>query len=303
MYSDVMLSLDPDFLRSFLAIADTGSYGAAALRVNKTQSTVSAQMKRLEETLGVPLFEKAGRRNLLSPEGLRLLQYAKSIVRLNEETMSAFRPGEASGAIKIGMCDDYAQAFLIPVLSRFARRYPMVEVEVLTADTRSLRERSDIDSFHAIVGSGSSGLEGMEILRRDHMYWIGSTEHHAHLETRVPLALWSEGCSWRGMALAALAQADKPYRIVHTTSNAVLLRAVVREGLAVTVGPKWYLAPGLTVLDDMNRTWPLGEESVGLKVLAREITEPLAVFLDYVRAGFRQHTALPDDAEPIRYMA
>lgn len=287
-----MIAIDPDFLRSFLAISDTGSYGAAAKRVNKTQSTVSAQMKRLEDTLGVALFEKAGRRNLLSPEGLRLLQYAKSIVRLNEETVNAFRQGEATGAIKIGMCDDYAQAFLIPVLTRFARRYPLVEVEVLTADTRSLHERVDLDSFHAIIASGNSGLDGLETLRRDRLYWIGAEDHRVHLEPRMPLALWSEGCAWRGMGLAALAQADRAYRIVHTTSNAVLLRAVVREGLAVTIGPKWYLAPGLTLLDDMNRTLPLGEDTVGIKVLAGEIPEPLAVFLDYVRAGFRNETGL-----------
>lgn len=287
-----MLAIDPDFLRSFLAISDTGSYGAAARRVNKTQSTISAQMKRLEDTLGVVLFEKAGRRNLLSPEGLRLLQYAKSIVRLNEETVNAFRQGDATGTIKIGMCDDYAQAFLMPALTRFAHRYPLVEVEVLTTDTRSLRERADLDSFHAIIGSGNSGLEGLELLRRDRLYWIGSDDHRVHTETRMPLALWSEGCSWRDMALAALAEGDRAYRVVHTTSNAALLRAVVREGLAITIGPKWYLAPGLTLLDDMNRTFPLAEDSVGVKVLAGEMTEPLAVFLDYLRAGFRNPVPL-----------
>ena len=285
-----MIAIDPDFLRSFLAISDTGSYGAAARRVNKTQSTVSAQMKRLEDVLGVVLFEKAGRRNLLSPDGLRLLQYAKSIVRLNEETVNAFRQGEAVGAIKIGMCDDYAQAFLMPVLTRFARRYPQVEIEVFTTDTRSLRERTDLDSFHVIIASGGAGLDGLETLRRDRLYWIGAADHSVHLEPRLPLALWSEGCAWRGMGLAALAQADRPYRIVHTTSNAALLRAVVREGLAVTMGPKWYLAPGLALLDDMNRTLPLGEDTVGLKVLAGEVSEPLAVFLDYLRAGFRNDT-------------
>ena len=288
-----MIAIDPDFLRSFLAISDTGSYGAAARRVNKTQSTVSAQMKRLEDALGVVLFEKAGRRNLLSPDGLRLLQYAKSIVRLNEETVNAFRQGEAVGAIKIGMCDDYAQAFLMPVLTRFARRYPQVEVEVFTTDTRSLRERTDLDSFHVIVASGNAGVDGLETLRRDRLYWIGSEEHNVHLEARMPLALWSEGCAWRGMGLATLAQADRPYRIVHTTSNAALLRAVVREGMAVTMGPKWYLAPGLTLLYDMNRTLPLGEDTVGLKVLAGEISEPLAVFLDYLRAGFRNDQPVP----------
>lgn len=288
-----MIAIDPDLLRSFLAIVDAGSYGAAAKRVNKTQSTVSAQIRRLEDTLGIVLFDKVGRRNLLSPDGWRLLQYAKSIVRLNEETVNAFRKGDSTGAIKIGMCDDYAQAFLMPMLTRFARRYPQVEVEVFTADTRSLRERTDLDSFHVIIASGNAGVDGLETLRRDRLYWIGSEEHPVHLEPRVPLALWSEGCAWRGMGLAALAQADRPYRIVHTTSNASLLRAVVREGMAVTVGPKWYLAPGLTLLEDMNRTLPLGEDTVGLKVLADTTSEPLAVFLDYLRAGFRNDMPTP----------
>lgn len=289
-----MIAIDPDFLRSFLAISDTGSYGAAARRVNKTQSTVSAQMKRLEEALGVALFEKAGRRNLLSPEGFRLLHYARSIVRLNEETVNAFRHIEATGAIKIGMSDDYAQAFLTPVLKRFTRRYPQVEVEVLTADTRELRERADLNSFHAIVVSANSHLEGLEILRRDRLYWIGGENHHVHLEPRLPLALWSEGCNWRAMGLAALAHTSKAYRIVHTTSNAPLLRSVVREGLAVTIGPKWYLGAGLVLLEDMNRTWPPGEDSVGLKVLADEISEPLEVFLDYLRSCFRNEGSFAD---------
>lgn len=289
-----MIAIDPDFLRSFLAISDTGSYGAAAKRVNKTQSTISAQMKRLEDTLGVTLFEKAGRRNFLSPEGLRLLHYAKSIVRLNEETVNAFRQVEVASAIKIGMSDDYAQAFLTPVLKRFTQRYPQVEVEVLTADTRELRERADLDSFDAIVVSANSRLDGLEILRRDRLYWIGGEGCHVHLDERLPLALWSEGCNWRAMGLAALAQTNRDYRIVHTTSNAPLLRSVVREGLAVTIGPKWYLGAGLVLLEDMNRTWPPGEDSVGLKVRSNELSEPLEVFLNYLRSCFRKEGSFAD---------
>ena len=118
--------------------------------------------------------------------------------------------------------------------------------------------------------------------------------HPLRLELRLPLALWAEGCAWRSMALTALVRADRTYRIVHTTSNAPLLRAVVREGLAITVGPKWYLASGLALLDELNRTSPLGEDGVGLKVLAEQMSEPLAVFLDYLRSCFRNEGAFGD---------
>ncbi|WP_417308195.1 LysR family transcriptional regulator [Devosia sp.] len=282
-----MIALDPDYLRSFLAISDTGSYGAAAERVNKTQSTVSAQMKRLEELLAVALFEKSGRRNLLTPEGLRLREYARSIVWLNEETVNAFRPAAPAGTIKVGMCDDYAQAFLMPVLARFTQRFPQVEIEVLTADTRSLRDRPDLDSFDVLIVSANSGMDGLEVLRRDRLHWIGPEDSRVHLEARVPLALWSEGCSWRGMGLTALAREGRDYRIVHTTSNAPLLRAFVREGLAVTIGPKWYLAEGLTILKDMDRVCPLGEDGLAIKVMATEMSEPLECFVDNVRAALR----------------
>lgn len=281
-----MHALDTDFLRSFLAISDTGSFGAAAQKMNKTQSTISAQMKRLEETLGVPLFAKEGRRNLLTPEGLRLLEYARSIVRLNEETLNAFRAPRLGGSIKLGICDDYGQTFLLPALARFARRYPQIEVEVVTADSPTLRRRAVVDSFDAIIVSTKSGVEGLELLRLDQLYWIGAEDHTTHLEPRLPLAMWSEGCRWRSMALAALAEAGRPYRVMHTTSNASLLRAVVREGLAVTVGPKWYLEKGLVLLSEMNRSCPLGEDGLGIKIMNPDMDEPISTFLDYVRTFF-----------------
>jgi hypothetical protein len=68
-----MQALDPDFLRTFIAITETGTYEAAGLKVNKTQSAVSAQVKRLEEILGATLFEKSGRRNVLTASGRRLV--------------------------------------------------------------------------------------------------------------------------------------------------------------------------------------------------------------------------------------
>lgn len=282
-----MLSLDPDYLRSFLAISETGSYGAAAARVHKTQSTISAQMKRLEDALGVTLFEKCGRRNAITPEGQRLLEYAKSIVRLNAETMNAFKAPKLKGAIKIGMSDDYAQAFLPPVLVKFAQDFPHIEVEIVTDDSTGLKKRSDLDSFDAAVVSCNSGFSDLETIRTDRLHWIGAEAHDVHHQPRLPIALWSDGCAWRAKTLAALAKADRPFRIVHTTSNAPLLRAVVKSGLAVTIGPKWYLAPGLRILGEMDRAYPLGEDALAIKIFNSDAQEPLEKFLDYIRTHFR----------------
>src|SRR5688572_31229079 len=82
--------LDIDQLRTFVAIADTGSFTRAAEIVHKTQSAVSMQMKRLEDRVGKAIFERDGRLSKLTDEGERLLDYARRIVRLNTECMASF---------------------------------------------------------------------------------------------------------------------------------------------------------------------------------------------------------------------
>ena len=181
-----MLSLDPDYLRSFLAIQDTGSYGAAALQVNKTQSTISAQMKRLEDMLGATLFEKQGRRNVLTTAGRRLVEYARPIVRLNDETVRAFRPPDVSGTLRIGTSDDYAQAFLPPILMQFAQTHPAVEIAVVTGDAVALRQRARNEHFDALLISDGDPGAGAEPLRTDRLHWLGSERFCRHLDDRLP---------------------------------------------------------------------------------------------------------------------
>src|ERR1700759_2599750 len=93
--------LDIDQLRSFIAIAETGSFTKAAEVVHKTQSAVSMQMKRLEERLARPVFARDGRASKLTEDGQRLLDYARRIVKLNVETLAAFSDEELSGRVRL----------------------------------------------------------------------------------------------------------------------------------------------------------------------------------------------------------
>ena len=90
--------LDLDQLQTFVAISDTGSFTRAADEVFKTQSAVSMQMRRLEEKIGRPLFEKEGRMNRLTDDGERLLSYARRMLRLNGEVVSAFDDSKLAGS-------------------------------------------------------------------------------------------------------------------------------------------------------------------------------------------------------------
>lgn len=283
MYSMSIPSLDPDLLRSFLAIVDTGGYAMAAERVHKTQSTVSAQIKRLEQLLGDALFEKSGRRNVLSPAGERLVEFARAIVGLNDETVAAFNPPPLSGRISIGSGDDYALAFLPPILGRFSRTHPDIEIVVTTDRSERIREGIFAGAFDVGILSARRGEAGFEPLRSDRLHWIGAERSRTETRTPLPLALWPDGCHWRSMTLAALAKAGRDWQIVHTTSNAPLLAAAVREGLGVTTAPEWYLEPGLRLLPELDAACPLGVVDIGLMRGTDAATPALDAFLVALR--------------------
>ena len=279
-----MFSLDPDFLRTFLAISETGSFGAAGERVNKTQSTVSAQMKRLEEIIGVPLFEREGRRNVLTPDGLKLLEYAASMVRLNDEALRAFQPLEISGRLRLGAIDEYAQAFLPGTLRTFGAAHPAVQVEVVTGTSGQLRDLLADGELDAAIISCRTGDADTETLRSDRLHWIGSEKVSPHFDDPLPFCAWSPGCSWREMASAALVRDGRKWRLAVTTSNAALITLTVLDGLGVAVAPSWFVGPGLRILEEMDARYPLGVAEIGIKRGSTASNPVLDAFLAHVKS-------------------
>jgi len=169
-----MNTFDSDHLKTFTAIAETGSFSGAATRVHKTQSAVSMQMKRLEESVGRSLFIKQGRRNRLTREGDRLLDYATRLVQLNEEAMRAFSAPSLSGLVRLGTPDDYAERFLPPILARFTRSHPGVELEVLCAPSLQLTQNiTDNELDLAIITQCDSDPVG-QVIRSEQLLWVSS---------------------------------------------------------------------------------------------------------------------------------
>ena len=143
--------IDIDQLRTFIAIAETGSFTKAAEVVHKTQSAVSMQMKRLEERLNKPIFARDGRASKLTEDGERLLDYARRIVKLNLEALAAFSGPELSGRVRLGVPDDYADRYLPEIMARFSRAYPGVELTVLCEPSVDLLRRIDANDLDLAI--------------------------------------------------------------------------------------------------------------------------------------------------------
>ncbi|MBL8903923.1 MAG: LysR family transcriptional regulator, partial [Rhizobiales bacterium] len=248
----MIANLDVDLLKTFLAIADTGSFTRAAEEVHKTQSAISMQMKRLEELLGVALFAKDGRMSRFTPDGERLVDYARRIVSFNDEVVSAFTKPELTGTIRFGTPDDYAERFLPEILARFARTHPLITVDVDCVGSGELFarvKRSEIDL--ALVTHGCDIITD-EPVRREQLVWVTSMRHAAHMAEVLPLAVSHAGCEWRSKVLKALDKQQRKYRVAYSTPNSNAVNAAVMQGLAVGAMPELCVRPGMRVLTEKD---------------------------------------------------
>ena len=211
--------LDVDQLRTFIAIAETGSFTRAADIVHKTQSAVSMQMKRLEERLDRSIFARDGRASKLTEDGERLLDYARRIVKLNVETIAAFSD-ELTGRVRLGVPDDYADRYLPEIMARFSRAYPAIELTVICEETICLLERIKGNELDLAIITNCSGSMTAENFRQERLLWATSNRHSVHAEERVPLALGRPNCAWRRTATECLESVGRPYRVLYSSGNA-----------------------------------------------------------------------------------
>jgi len=268
----VTILLDVDQLRTFVAIAETGSFTKAAEVVHKTQSAVSMQMKRLEERLDRPIFSRDGRGSKLTEDGERLLDFARRIVKLNLEAVAAFSDAAMTGRVRLGVPDDYADRYLPEIMARFSRAYPGVELTVVCEPSCDLIERVDANELDLAIVTHMTGNRPTETFRRERLLWVSSSRHSIHQDARLPLAISRPTCEWRRIAIECLEAIGRPYRILYASSNAGAVAAAVLAGLAVSVLPESGLRPGMRVLTAAEGFPELPSCRIGLVRNAREGT-------------------------------
>ena len=293
------LGLDADLLRTFVLIAEGRSFTAAATLVGRTQAAVSMQVKRLEDLLGQPVFTRAkGGGVELTVHGRYLLERARQMLALNDEVMATFRAPEIAGTVRLGCPDDYALAYIPPILRRFAETHPAVQVDVRCAPSEELTPRLKAGELDlALISQGQQpGSWPAVPLWRGPLVWVTSTRYAPHRQDPLPLALadrerfLSAGhdCEWAAAAINALEQAGRGYRVAYTSASQIGTHAPVMAGLAVTVSSLSWLPEGLRPVRPDEGLPPLPEFGI-LMVKARLPRQPVTDALAaHIEASVRQ---------------
>jgi DNA-binding transcriptional LysR family regulator len=277
--------LDPDLLRSFVLVAEGGSVTRAALRVGRTQSAVSMQMRRLEEALGQPLLLRGSRGLSPTPHGLWLLDRARRLLAMHDEIVTNFRAPEISGQIRLGSPDDYALLWLPQILAGFAEAHPAAEVEVVCLPSTELLTCFDKGGLDITLFSGGNEGPGVpaERLWRGPLRWVGSAARPTHLMRPLPLVLSHNSCIWRLSATNALERAGVPWRMAYSSASQTGTHAVVLAGLGVTVGLADALPAGLRLLGPEDGMPGLPELEIAMLQHPGAAAKALA---DHIRQGF-----------------
>jgi DNA-binding transcriptional LysR family regulator len=284
---DASSRLDSDLLRSFLAVARAGSITGAAQGLNRTQSAVSVQTKRLESKLGVVLFERRARGVKLTTAGERLLGQAHQILALLDQVAREFRRETVEGPVAVGIPEEYGGSILPAILGDFARSHPQAEVSVqcgFSTGFAAAVTKGELDL--AVYLAGPQDVAG-EFLMSEETIWAASRNLAVPVGGSVPLVLFDRSCWWREAAIVALEQAGRAYRIAFTSESVAGVRAAVAAGLGVGVLAAGWLAADMRRLGLADGLPQLGPSRLVLFTGRRAQAPPVAAMARVIRARLR----------------
>lgn len=233
------VTFDLDVLRSFATGMELGSFAKASDRLGRSTSAVSAQLKKLEEQAGTPIFRKSGRGLALTDAGETMLGYARRLLELNDEAASAISGVELEGWVRLGLQEDFGEAVLPDVLGRFARAHPKVKIEARIARSHELAERVISGGLDlALAWHNGDRLPHSEHIAYVPMRWIGParTMQESLLgERELPLAALEAPCLLRTKATESLDRAGRPWRMAFSSPSLSGVWAAVAAGLGLTI--------------------------------------------------------------------
>lgn len=251
-------------LGMLVAVAETGGFTAAGARLGRTQSAISVRIQDLETQLGHKLLERSRRGVTPTDAGERLLAHARRLLAVEREAMADLGGDTASGRLRVGIPDDYVDAFLRPLIARFVAENPRVELELRCGLSKRLEPALAVGEFDLAVVTQDPARPLGEMLRREPLVWVAARGHRPELQDTLPLALFSEGCRARPGILAALGRAGRSHRLVFSCSHTSGLLSAVEAGFCVTALTESAIPASLRRLGAAEGLPPLQELSVGL---------------------------------------
>lgn len=257
--------LDLELLRSFVSVVDSGGFTRAGERVHRTQSTVSQQIKRLEDDVGQPLLNRNGKDVTPTEAGERLLSYARRLLALAEEARDMVARPESEGAVRLGVPEDFAAYRLAKLLAAFSRSHPGLRLDVRADQSANLKRELERGELDLALFKRAAGEKGGIAVWPERVHWVTSRNHPR--DTRagsVPLIGFPSGCLYRAGAIHALESAGRSWHMAYTSSNLSGIQAAVAAGMGLSILSEMAIQTDHRVLTAKDGFAPIDRTEVAL---------------------------------------
>jgi DNA-binding transcriptional LysR family regulator len=273
-----------DLLRAFIAVAETGSFTAAADVISRSQSAVSQKIIRLEEVLGLRVFERTSRALTLTPDGERLLVGARKMMVHFDNFVREIREPAAVNLLRLGISENLVPTQLPKLLSRFSKLYPDVQLELTTGLSNDLLNDYEAGQLDVVIAKRkiSNNAQRGRIIWREPLVWIAAKDYEIEAARPVRLVMMRPPCAYRAIMIEAMASVRREWSSACLASNLIGVQAAVAAGLGITALGTSFLQEGMRIVEPSEKlpTLPTTEVAViGDELRTQHLVQPLVSLL------------------------
>jgi len=249
--------LDLELLHTLVCVVDEGSFTRAAERVHRTQSTVSQQIRKLEDSVGQVLLvrDRSGQQVSATEHGELLTQYARRLLNLSREAREALNTEASVVPVRLGVPEDFDATRMASMLSGFVRARPEARLETVSGMSSDLRRQLDSGEIDIALVKREAGSGECHASWPEPLVWVCGHDQDVHAET-LPLALFHQGCIYRQRAIRTLDKARRSWRVAFGSHSLTGIQAAVTSGLGVSILPNSAVLPSHRICSELPPVLP-----------------------------------------------
>jgi len=285
MTQNRLRNLDLGTLRSFVTIADTGSMTRAAGRLFMTQSAISMQIKRLESSLGMSVFERSAQGMTPTSEGEQLLQFANQMLSLNDEAMGRLTSPDFEGIIRFGAPGDVIYPHIPGILREFSRDFPRVQLKFSSSRTVTLKEQFEQGLQDVVLTTEQRPGKGGKIVCTTPLTWVGAEDGSAWKKRPLPLCI-SRNCAFRPGIIQALDDAAIDWVDIVSSDDDLAGEAMTSADLGVRAEMKNAIYAGARTIEHGGQLPELPKFSIILYCDNRSGNHLSAALAEYLTRAY-----------------
>lgn len=285
-----------ELLESFIAIAESGNLSKAAEKICRTQSALSLQIKKLEESVGQPLLHRDNKGVTLTASGKTLLNYAYKMMQLSSKALDDLKECQNRESIRLGVPTDYINRYLGSCLLEFIREFTCIELIIDTDVSGNLYKRLHNGEFDLIVATHwhPPAAGHGELLFERRFHWVAAKDGNAHKRETIPMALYPENCPIRAQVFANHQISMRPMSVLLSTPSPAAMCMAVENDLVIAPIAEFRINDKMQIIDPVEHnipSLPVFNESLYLNPDTQ--TEATNQLIDLIKANVKELGEVP----------